>query len=154
MQTNISSFRLINIFIFIAIIFTSTCYAQAVDTLIKTGRDYSNLFQYDKAYESFKKAIDLDPDNWEANFNAGKVLIKLKRLDEAEKCLIVAKKANPSEIDIQKALGAIYMNFAKVAQTNGQTAKKQEYQLKACHAYQKFGFLYLSNGGTITSLKK
>ncbi len=144
MQTNISSFRLINIFIFIAIIFTSTCYAQAVDTLIKTGRDYSNLFQYDKAYESFKKAIDLDPDNWEANFNAGKVLIKLKRLDEAEKCLIVAKKANPSEIDIQKALGAIYMNFAKVAQTNGQTAKKQEYQLKACHAYPAATKVWLS----------
>ena len=131
MQTKSSSLRLLLLILLFAIITTSSCSAQPVDNLIKTGRDYANLFQYDKAYESFKKAIEIEPTNWEANFNAGKVLIKLKRLDEAEKYLVTAKQANPTEIDIQKALGAVYMNFAKSAQTNGQTAKKLEYQLKA-----------------------
>ena len=135
---------LIFILLFLAATITSTCSAQAVDSLIKTGRDYSNLFQYDKALESFKKAIELEPNNWEANFNAGKAAIKLKRLDDAEKYLVTAKQANPTEIDIQKALGAIYMNFAKAAQTNGQTAKKIEYQLKACHAYPGATKVWLS----------
>lgn len=146
MQIKKSYLQFILIFIFIvtAITIANTCSAQPVDGLIKTGRDYLNLFQYDKAFESFKKAIDLDPNNWEANFNAGKALIKLKRLDEAEKYLISARKSNPTEVDVQKALGAIYMNFAKAAQTNGQTAKKLEYQLKACHAYPAATKVWLS----------
>ena len=144
MQTKSSTLWFILLFLFSAIIHSSLCYAQPVDTLIKTGRDYANLFQYDKAFESFKKAIEIEPNNWEANFNAGKALIKLKRLDEAEKYLVTAKQSNPSEIDVQKALGAIYMNFAKIAQTNGQTAKKLDYQLKACHAYPAATKIWLS----------
>ena len=144
MQTKSSILRLLLLILLFAIITSSSCSAQPVDNLIKTGRDYANLFQYDKAYESFKKAIEIEPTNWEANFNAGKVLIKLKRLDEAEKYLVTAKQANPTEIDIQKALGAVYMNFAKSAQTNGQTAKKLEYQLKACHAYPAASKVWLS----------
>ena len=144
MQTKHSSLRYILLLVISLIIITGTCSAQAVDTLIKTGRDYANLFQYDKAFESFKKAIEIEPTNWEANFNAGKALIKLKRLDEAEKYLVTANKSNPTEIDVQKALGAIYMNFAKSAQSNGQTAKKLEYQLKACHAYPAATKVWLS----------
>ena len=142
MQTKRSS--LLFFLLFLLIVISSTCLAQPVDPLIKTGRDYMNLFQYDKAFENFKKATDIDPDNWEANFNAGKALIKLKRLDEAEKYLSKALKLNPTEIDIQKALGAIYLNTAKVAQTNGQTARKIEYQLKACHAYPAATKIWLS----------
>ncbi len=108
---------------------------SSVENFIKTGRDYYNLFQYDKAFDNFRTAINQDPENWEANYFAGLSLLKLKRVDEAEKYLSKAKSINPTDLDTQKALGSIYINLAKVAQNNGQTAKKIEYQLKACHAY-------------------
>lgn len=130
--------------IFFLILFSQYCFAQSADVLIKTGRDYSNLFQYDKAIESFKKAVEIDPENWEANYYAGITSIKLKKLDDAERFLSKALRLNPTETDIQKALGAIYINQAKVAQTNGQTAKKIELQLKACHAYPAATKVWLS----------
>ena len=115
----------------------TTAYAQngSVDALLKTGNDYSNLFQYDKAYENFRKATELEPDNWEGWFLGGKCLLRLKKLDEAEKFLTKAHDLKPDEVDVQKALGSIYINYAKTAATNGQIAAKLDYQLKACHAY-------------------
>ncbi len=119
------------------ILMCTSVYAQSgsVDALIKTGNDYSNLFQYDKAYENFRKATEIEPDNWEGWFLGGKCLLRLKKLDEAEKFLVKAHNLNPNEVDVQKALGSIYINYAKTASTNGQIAAKLDYQLKACHAY-------------------
>ena len=125
------------LFICFAIFFNVHCFAQSdpVESLIKTGQDHFNLFQYEKALDNFKKAADMAPKNWEANFLAGKTLIKLRRLDEAEKYLSKAYSANPMDVDLQKTLGALYINFAKTAQNNGQTSKKNEYQMKACHVF-------------------
>lgn len=127
----------IAVFFMYTILMCTTAYAQngSVDALLKTGNDYSNLFQYDKAYENFRKATELEPDNWEGWFLGGKCLLRLKKLDEAERFLTKAHDLKPDEVDVQKALGSIYINYAKTAATNGQIAAKLDYQLKACHAY-------------------
>ncbi len=48
------------------------CYGQsaAADAMVKTGRDYFNLFQYDNAFENFNIAINKDPDNRESHYYA------------------------------------------------------------------------------------
>lgn len=114
------------------------------EALLKQAQDHMNLFHYDQAADYAKKACESDPNNWNAFFIAGKCFLKLKKTDDAERYLSKANSLNPQETDIQKALGSIYIGYAKAAQTNGQQAKKLEYQQKACHAYPGATKIWLS----------
>ena len=136
-----------HIFIFTILFFTSFInflYSEDVSSLLKVGNDYFNLYQYDKAYENYRKATELAPDEWEGWFLGGKALIKLKKFDDAERFLIKANELNSEETDIQKALGSIYIGYAKEAQSNSQLSAKLDYQLKACHAYPAGTKIWLS----------
>ncbi|MDD3147232.1 MAG: tetratricopeptide repeat protein [Candidatus Riflebacteria bacterium] len=114
-------------------------YAQkqpgASEGLTKKARDHLNLFQYEQALQLLKQAMELEPDNWEPWFLAGRSFMKLKKEAEAEKYLVKAIQLNASELELQKTLGALYIGFAKNAQNKGQTAEMTEYLHKACRAY-------------------
>lgn len=107
----------------------------ASEGLTKKARDHLNLFQYDQALTLLKQAIEIEPDNWEPWFLAGRAYLKMKNEAEAEKFLVKAHQLNSSEIEVQKALGALYIFYAKAAQGKGQTAEMGEFLHKACRAY-------------------
>ena len=107
----------------------------ASEELTKKAKDHLNLFQYEQALKLLKQAMDLEPDNWEPWFLAGRAFIKMKKEAEAEKFLVKALKLNQSELEIQKTLGALYIMNAKAAQTKGQTDEMAGFLHKACQAY-------------------
>lgn len=107
----------------------------ATDSVTKKARDHIALFQYDQAMALLRQATQLEPDNWEPFYLAGTVLLRQKKPLEAESFLIKAHQLNNQELDIQKALGALYINMAKDAQNAGKPTEMNEYLLKACHAY-------------------
>jgi len=105
------------------------------ESLVKKARDHIALFHYDQALALLKQAVQLEPDNWEPFFLAGTVLLRQKNPIEAESFLVKALQLNPKELDIQKALGAIYINLAKDSQNAGKPNEMNEYLHKACRAY-------------------
>ena len=107
----------------------------ASEELTKKAKDHLNLFQYEQALKLLKQAMDLEPDNWEPWFLAGRAFIKMKKEAEAEKFLVKALKLNPGELEVQKTLGALYILNAKAAQAKGQTNEMADSLLKACQAY-------------------
>ncbi|OGK12557.1 MAG: hypothetical protein A2W80_03410 [Candidatus Riflebacteria bacterium GWC2_50_8] len=116
--------------------FASSARAQgANESLVKKARDHIALFHYDQALALLRQAIQQEPDNWEPFFLAGTVLLRQKNPVEAESFLVKALQLNPKELDIQKALGAIYINLAKDAQNAGKPNEMNEYLHKACRAY-------------------
>ncbi|MBI4748292.1 MAG: tetratricopeptide repeat protein [Acidobacteria bacterium] len=79
--------------------------SEAHNTL---GISHFRLGEYDQALIEFQKAIELRPQFPEAQFNLGLVLIKLGRLDEAQKLVQAIKPAKPSlarqlEAELRKA---------------------------------------------------
>eukprot|EP01156_Anaeramoeba_ignava_P010883 Anaeramoba_ignava/a481131_30.p1 GENE.a481131_30~~a481131_30.p1 ORF type:complete len:874 (+),score=90.62 a481131_30:11-2632(+) len=131
--------------LYIALFFSAFLFMSAIAPLkaendksqiyIKKARDHLNLFHYDKARAMLKKAIHLNPKNWEAFYLAGKTLIRQKRHYDAEKFLKKALQLNPNERDCQKALGAVYIMMAKQAKTEGNKIKMLDLLHKACQAY-------------------
>ena len=115
-----------------------------ISSYLKKGNDHSALYHYEEALVFYKQATDMAPSNWEGWFQAGKCLLKLKQIDEAEKYLTKAYSLNNKELDLQKALGSIYIQYAKTAANNGNYAAKNENMLKACHAYPAGTKIWLS----------
>lgn len=111
------------------------CQPGAADPLIKKAKDHLNLFQYEQAQSLLNQATQLEPDNWEPWFLAGRAFMKQKKEVQAEKFLQKALQLNPNEIEVQKALGALYIFFAKEAQTAGKSAEMTDFMHKACKAY-------------------
>ncbi|MBU1109437.1 MAG: tetratricopeptide repeat protein [Candidatus Riflebacteria bacterium] len=105
------------------------------EALIKRARDHINLFQYDSALTLLRQAAQLEPDNWEPFFLAGSALLRQKKAAEAESFLVKAHQLNANDLEVQKALGALYISLAKDAQNAGKTQAMNDYLHKACRAY-------------------
>jgi tetratricopeptide (TPR) repeat protein len=122
--------------LFVCLLWASAVFGQAEQAaaLVKKARDHLNLFHYDQAHALLKQAIQIDPENWEAYFLAGKSLLKQKKETQAEKYLKKAHDLKPDELDCQKALGAVYIFMAKQSQQNGKSDEMLENLHKACRA--------------------
>ena len=116
----------------------------ASEPLTKKARDHLNLFQYDEALQLLRQAIEVEPDNWEPWFLAGRALMKTKKEAESEKYLVKANQLNPGDLEVQKALGALYIAFAKASQAKGQGSEMTGFLHKACLAYPAGTKIWLS----------
>lgn len=72
------------------------------------GNDLYNENKKLEAIESFKKAIEIQPDHFPAIFNMAIALGDLDRFDEAEKILLDVKDKDASVAEIYNSLGYIY----------------------------------------------
>jgi len=70
-------------------------YPESIMPLINSSVLYSYIGNNAKAEENLKKVVAFDPDNEAANLNLGLLLAEQGRLDEAERALKAALKANP-----------------------------------------------------------
>ncbi len=68
---------------------------------------YSNMDQNDKAEQSLRRALKMEPANAAANFNLGLLLGEQGRLPEAEQALRTALKADPQMAAAAFNLGVI-----------------------------------------------
>jgi len=70
--------------------------AQHSELLVNLGLCYRGLGRFDEALDAFKRANQLEPDNWQSLFNQVVVAaLDLQRFDEAEKAM-AALEAMPS----------------------------------------------------------
>ncbi|HPF17593.1 MAG TPA: tetratricopeptide repeat protein [Thermotogota bacterium] len=76
----------------------------------KEGLELDEHGEYDKAIESYLKAIDFDPEHAEAYFSLGVVYYKLERYDEAVDAYLKAIEINPEHEEAQNNLGNFYMH--------------------------------------------
>lgn len=137
MMNNIPTQKKTIILLLLNVLFSAILLAQGdtIAPLLKKARDHLNLFHYDQARAILQKAIQLDPENWEAYYLIGKSFLKQKKEFEAEKFLRKANELNPDDLDCQKALGAVYIFLAKQSQKEGKSAEMVDYLHKACKAY-------------------
>lgn len=112
-------------------------YAGIESELVKKGKDYFGLFQYDKAIEHFEKALQLSPKNSEAHYYLGLSYRKLNNFDKALYHFEKALQIEPSNEDYQKVVASIYVASARESKNKGDIDKTISFLIKACKAYPK-----------------
>jgi cytochrome c-type biogenesis protein CcmH/NrfG len=119
----------------IALAMTLPAHAGPGDQFVKVGRDHMNLFQFEKARDSFEKAVGAEPNHAEAHFLLGTVLRRLNRLEEACAALEKANALDGTDLECQKALAGIYVHFAKQQKDRGNQGAMLDFLHKACIAH-------------------
>jgi len=77
--------------------------------LTKLGGVCYNLGRYDEAKAYLNKALKIDPDWAETNYNLGLVLQKQKKVEAAIRCYEKAIASNPNATEAYNNLGIIYI---------------------------------------------
>ncbi len=136
--------RILPVGLLFCIHISSTIFAGPAETYLKKGKDYYGLFQYQQAAENLEKAASLDPSGFEAQYYLGLSLRKLNQLDKAVHALEKALKLGPDEDDCRKALGSIYLLFAKEQKQAGNRERMLAFLEKACIAYPQNSPVWVS----------
>lgn len=79
------------------------------DASVRTdlGICYKQAGQLDKSVESFRKAVEDQPDQWQALFNEAIVLGELKRFDEARTVAAKLRQMRPNDPQVEKLVTAL-----------------------------------------------
>ena len=102
------------------------CYAlshrldpRAIPPLVNASIAYNILGENDKAEESLRQALQLEPTNPAVNLNLGMLMGELGRLQEAEQAFRAALKADPQSAAAAYNLGVVlvvlYFRFPSLA---------------------------------------
>lgn len=105
---------------------------------------YMKAERADMAKETFQKALAQEPENFRANYGAGQLALKERRLDDAERYLKVAYKANPDELDVILTLGAVYQTGKAYKQAEMLYQAVRKVQPQNAKAAYNLGFLEIS----------
>ncbi len=81
--------------------------AQDVSKLVTLGTIYGNHGDYAEALEPFRRAVELEPDSYELQYNLGLTLFRLKRYAEARAPLEAAMALRPDMFETTAPLGAV-----------------------------------------------
>lgn len=88
------------------------------------GRAYSGCANYNEAIKSYKKSLELNPEDYDVCFNLALAYKKCGRFEEAIETYRLALKLNPDSADV-------YFNMANVYENINDTKKALEYYEKA-----------------------
>lgn len=80
---------------------------------VKQGIEYTNQQKYDKAVESFLKAIEKNPKNPEGYYGLGGMYNYKKMFPEAEKAFKTAIRLDPTHFNAHYSLGFTYELMGK-----------------------------------------
>lgn len=75
---------------------------------VKEGIEYSNQGKFDKAGESFLKAVEEDPRNLEGHYGLGGIYNLKKKYSDAEKAFKAAIQIDPTHFNSWYSLGYTY----------------------------------------------
>ncbi len=79
----------------------------------KLGLVYTQMEDYERAAAEFKIATELRPDSSESYFNLGLVLMRLGKVGEAERPLLIALGRNPSSVPVRRLLAGLYCQLER-----------------------------------------
>ncbi len=85
------------------------------------GLLYSKLNRHDEAISEFKKILEKNPDNRDANFHLGNSYLNLKKYDEAETAFNNAIRVSPKFSQARYQLAVIAMTKAYELRKNGES---------------------------------
>ena len=111
---------------------------EDVNTHIAMGNCYSELYEYEYAFEHFSHAIRLDVKNFLALFNLGAMHHKKQEFDSAVKCYKIALELCPDHVETLRNLSSIYL-----LQNNDDGATELLYRLIELHADDVTSFRHL-----------
>jgi Tfp pilus assembly protein PilF len=102
-----------NLLKFVALILTGLILSQCgekktAQSYVQEGIEYSNQGHYDKAGESFLKAVEEDPKNLEGHYGLGGIYNLNKKYADAEKAFMSAIQLDPTHYNAWYSLGYTY----------------------------------------------
>jgi len=103
---------------FVALILTGLILTQCGEKktaqyYVQEGIEYSNQGHYDKAGESFFKAVEEDPKNIEGHYGLGGIYNLEKKYTDAEKAFKSAIQLDPTHYNAWYSLGYTYELMGK-----------------------------------------
>ncbi len=124
-------------FVLLLIVVTSApvVHAGGADVLVARGIEKISARDYEGAVELLAAALEMAPDDPEANFFLGFSYVRLGRYEEAEEYLLETTRLDPREAEACFELGLLYSYssqceqaekyFAKFAEMSDDEDKKQ-----------------------------
>ena len=101
--------RFLKIFFFILLpLVLAQCAEKEPDDYVKAGIEYTNQQNYDKALESFLKAIQKSPKNPEGYYGLGGIYNYKEMYHDAEQVFKIAIQLDPTHMDARYSLGYTY----------------------------------------------
>lgn len=93
-----------------------TACGESAKDFNNTGIDYYNNSEYQKAVESFSKAVEMDKDNAEYCYNLGMAELELVDYGAAEAAFKAALGCDPDRLDCYRGLGMVHYFSGDYAQ--------------------------------------
>jgi Tfp pilus assembly protein PilF len=99
--------------ILIGLILTQCKEKKTAQSYVQEGIEYSNQGHYDRAGDSFLKAVKEDPKNLEGHYGLGGIYNLKKKYVDAEKSFISAIQLDPTHYNAWYSLGYTYELMGK-----------------------------------------
>ena len=109
-SSRILSFSII-IFVFLV---TSQCSSKSSDELVQEGIKHSEKGSYDKSFDSFLKATELDPKNANAFYGLGGIYNYRNEYEKAVQSFKTVIKLDPTHFNARYSLGFTYESLGKL----------------------------------------
>ena len=102
----------------IGLILTQCGEKKSSDDYVQEGINYSKSAKYDKAGESFLKAVEENPKNIEGHYGLGGIYNLEKKYNQAEKAFKSALELDPTHFNAWYSLGYTYELMGKKEDAN------------------------------------
>lgn len=122
-------FQKIIFFILLALIL-SNCAEKQTDDYVKEGIEYTNQQKYDKAVESFLKAIQKNPKNPEGYYGLGGIYNYKEMYRDAEQAFKTAVQLDPTHLNARYSLGYTYELMGMKEESEKEYQKYRELKKK------------------------
>lgn len=129
-------FLTIIILLFLPLIL-SNCAEKNTDDYVKAGIEYTNQQKYDKAVESFLKAIQKNPKNPEGYYGLGGIYNYKEMHRDAEQAFKVAIQLDPTHYNAYYSLGFTYEKLGMKEEAENKYQRYRELKKKFDYLVEK-----------------
>ena len=93
---------------------TGQCSSKSSDELVQEGTKHSEKGAYDKSFDSFLKATELDPKNVNAFYGLGGIYNYRNEYEKAVQAFKTVIKLDPTHFNARYSLGFTYEKIGKL----------------------------------------
>ncbi|MBN2031192.1 tetratricopeptide repeat protein [bacterium] len=122
---------------------TSSAYSQAVFNLALA---YDMTEQSDKALETYKNALEVNPDEQNLLFNMGRLYIVQQDYENAIVYLKRVLEQNPDDLEANRTIGSCYNLLNKFEEAIPYLEKAVELDPNDANAWNQMGIAYIRTG--------
>ena len=99
--------------IIFSLLVTGQCSSKSSDELVQEGTKHSEKGAYDKSFDSFLKATELDPKNVNAFYGLGGIYNYRNEYERAVQAFETVIKLDPTHFNARYSLGFTYEKIGK-----------------------------------------